>query len=83
AARGALGYRLTPRLGLYKEEAASCRCTNVQSPEYGDAFFKGRKEAWRDLISPSGSAARCAERLCLSAGNLGFRRSFSVSAGPA
>ena len=30
---GALGYRLTPLLGLYKEEAASCRFTNVQSPE--------------------------------------------------
>src|SRR5206468_12188545 len=29
----ALGYRLTPQLGLSKEEAPSCRFTNVQCPE--------------------------------------------------
>ncbi|HVN77848.1 MAG TPA: hypothetical protein VMW38_02520, partial [Terriglobia bacterium] len=32
AADGALGYCLPPPAGLNKEEAASCRFTNVQSP---------------------------------------------------
>ncbi|HVN81250.1 MAG TPA: hypothetical protein VMW38_19835, partial [Terriglobia bacterium] len=35
AADGALGYCLPPPAGLNKEEAASCRFTNVQSPEAG------------------------------------------------
>ena len=33
----ALGYDPPPRWGLYDEEAASCRFTNVQSPETGVA----------------------------------------------
>ncbi|HVN81292.1 MAG TPA: hypothetical protein VMW38_20045, partial [Terriglobia bacterium] len=35
AADGALGYCLPPPAGLNKGEAASCRFTNVQSPDSG------------------------------------------------
>ena len=39
AAGRALGYHLTPPLGLNKEEAASCRFTNVQSQLCGRISF--------------------------------------------